>query len=536
MKTRRIMALLLACVMVMGTMLTGCGQKEQKSEESKQSQQSDAAKTSESQDASTEEVEKLEPYTVTYWMRGEESKDHDKVMELVNARIQEFLPNTTLDIVWVANSEYKDRWNKALAAGEKIDIGWSASWVNDPYVDVENEVVMPVGDLLDQYGQGIIEAIGGQEIRDMHRIKDEEYFILAWQGLVGGRKGLYLNKKLADAMPEGWLEGAEKVFLENQEFTVEDVMANCDKLEEALIVNKEKDICVDGMKKGQPTTLVQNGVVLNDGYRLVVTEKDGVFTVQSWYDNPVYKAFLERMHEWYDKGYYAKDILLKEYNSAWQETESLWISDAVSDGFAGIESTKRGFDMEACLVTPVNSISQGFSTGVVFPITGENPERSMQVLNLLYTDAELYRLLVYGIEGTHYITNSNGTITRPASGDRDYQGVTNWTLGTCINGLPESEANIGQYEKLAEAQKVATISPLLGFSFSAADAGVKAEQANLDALRQEYDACYLTDDFETRYAEFCKKQIEVGLDKYIAAYKEALSKYVTENNLGTVAP
>ena len=534
MKTRRIMALLLAGIMVVSAMLTGCGQQEKQSEES---QQSSTAKPSESPaDSSTEEKEELEPYTVTYWMRGTESKDHDKVMEAVNARIAEFLPNTTLDVVWVANSEYKDRWNKALAAGEKIDIGWSADWVNSPFVDVENEVIMPIGDLLDQYGQGIVEAIGGQEIRDMHRIKGEEYFVLSWQGLVGGRKVFYINKKLSDAMPEGWVKGAEEVFLANQEYTVEDIMANMDKIEEALIVNKEKEICIDGMKKGQPTNVLFPGVVVNDGYRVLVTEKDGVYTVQSWFDNPVYKAYIEKMHEWYDKGYYRKDIMLQDNNANYLETESLWIGDGVSDNFVEVQSTKYGVEMDGSLFMPVNEMTKGFSSGVVFPITGENPERSMQVLNLIFTDAELYRLLVYGIEGTHYITNSNGTITRPKSGERDYEGATNWTLGSCINGLAESEANIGQYEKLAEAQKVAKINPLLGFSFSAADAGVKTEQANINAIISEYDNSYLTDDFESRYAEFCMKLKEVGIDKYIAAYKEALTKYVTENNLGTVAP
>ena len=534
MKTRRFMALLLAGIMVTSAMLAGCGQQEKESEVS---QQSSTAKPSESQaSSSTEEKEELEPYTVTYWMRGTESKDHDKVMEAVNARIAEFLPNTTLDVVWVANSEYKDRWNKALAAGEKIDIGWSATWVNSPYVDVENEVIMPVGDLLDQYGQGIVEAIGGQEVRDMHRINGEEYYVLAWQGLVGGRQTLSINKKLSDAMPEGWLEGAEKVFLENQEYTVEDIMANMDKIEEALNVNKEKEICIDGLKKGQPTSLLLPGVLKNDGYRVFVTEKDGVYTVQSWFDNPVYNVFVERLHEWYEKGYYPEDIMLRKMASNWLETEALWVDRGVEDNFAEINSAYYGFDIEGCLVMPTNEMIQGFSTGVVFPITGENPERSMQVLNLIYTDPELYRLLVYGIEGTHYITNSNGTITRPASGERDYEGATNWTLGTCINGLAESEAGIGQYEQLAEAQKVAKVNPLLGFSFSAADAGVKTEQANINAIISEYDASYLTDDFESRYAEFCKKLKEVGIDKYMAAYKEALTKYVTENNLGTVAP
>lgn len=530
MKKRRIMALLLSCTLVASCLLSGCGQQEQ---EQTQKQESSVA-TSDSQAPSTEVVEELEPYTVTMWVVANESKDQDKVMEAVNARIQETLPNTTLELVRVTSSEYKDRWNKAMASGEKIDMGWSG-YLNYAQADVENEVLLQVDDLLEEYGQGIIEAVGGWDILNMNRINGGIYHILSWQGLVGGRLALLMTKALAEVVPSGWLEEANEVFFANQDYSVEDKVAIMEKIEEALAVAKDKGICPEGLQKGDLADILKIGVVYNDSYRVFVTEKDGVFTVQSWFDNPVYKAFADIQRDFYLKGYYREDcLLLDKVNTTADHT--IRVCEGVADNFAESIGAKYGTELEGCLMMPSNTLKTGFDTGVVFPKTGENPERTMQVLNLIYTDAELYRLLIYGIEGTHYVTNSNGTITRPASDQRDYRGMTNWYLGTCINGLAESVDKIGYYEGLKEVEKDAEIPQLLGFSFSASEAGVAAEQTNISAIIKEYDNSFFTENYESRYAEFCDKLKDVGMDAYMKAFKEALSKYVTENNLGTVAP
>ena len=409
MKKRRIMALLLTCALAAGSLLGGCGQEEKESK----STDSSVVEGSDVQ-ASTDEAEELEPYTVTMWMVAGESKDQDKVMEAVNAKIQETLPNTTLEIVRVASSEYKDRWNKAMANGEKVDMGWSATWMNSPYADVDNEVLLQVDDLLEEYGQGIIDAVGGWDILNMNRIEGGIYHVLSWQGLVGNRKCFLMNKALETAMPSGWLADAEKVFLANQDFTVEAKEAMLDKIEEALVVAKDQGIGTEGMAKGALSNVLMPGVVYNDGYRVFVTEKDGVFTVQSWFDNPVYKAYADTLNEFWKKGYYREDVVLLETNVNQTADNTVFITDGVANNFAETLGANYGIELSGCRLMPSNTLTQGFSTGIVFPKTGKNPERTMQVLNLIYTDAELYRLLVYGIEGTHYITNSDGTITRPA--------------------------------------------------------------------------------------------------------------------------
>lgn len=531
---KRIVALLLTCTLAVGTLLAGCGKQEEKQSDSSQKTQ-ESVESQASQTTSTEEVEELEPYTVTIWLAGTESADDDMVVEAMNERIQEFLPNTSIEVSRFAFSEMTERTTKALAAGEKIDIVWSG-YTNTPASLVNQDLVIPLDDLLPQYGQGIVDAVGGWDVVDAHRIKDKVYQLISWQGLVGGRRALMMNKELEKEMPDGWVEEFQQVILDNQEYSIEAKTAILTKWEEALKVAKDKGILTEGLLKGTVTDILWPGVELNQSYRVFVTEKDGVYTVQNWYDNPVYKACADIWHEFWKKGYIREDIVVVGALEPTMDNTFASTQDVTAEDYVELWNIKKGVDYTGIKLMPETTIVKGTSTGVCFPITGKNPERSMQVLNLIYTDAELYQLLIYGIEGTHYLANANGTITRPAKAERSYVGIDNWVIGTCLNGLAEDVAQVGHYELLLESQETAKMPALLNFSFSAKDNGVDTQLANFNALASEYDYMWYSDDYEARYAEFCKKMKEAGADEYLEAYKKALSEYVTANNLGTVAP
>ncbi len=537
MKSKRVLALLLTVVMTVGTFLVGCGQEEQKQQESSSATVESKTQESKTQEtSSTEEKAELEPYTVTLWMRGEESKDNDKVMELVNAKIQETLPNTELEIVWVANSEYKDRWTKALAAGEKIDLGWSASWVNPPKNDVTNGVLLDVEDLLKEYGQGIVDAVGGWDVLDMNRISGGVYHILAWQGLVGGRYALYMNEAATAAVGEDWLAESEKIFTAHEGFTVEDKLALLDRIEEGLEKIEAAGAMGAGLNKGAMSNILENksaenGLVFNN-YNVCVVKEGDVYTVMPWFHNEVYKAYADKLNEWYKKGWYRSDVLSAD--TTYLAEHAMYVGTATTSNYAALETSKKGWTLNGCLMQEDNLLIQGYDTGMVFPYTGKNPERSMQVLNLIYTDPEIYQLLVYGIAGEHYISNADGTITRPASGNRAYEGTANWTLGTCMNSLPETVDTLNQYQLALEAQQTAGINPLTSFSFSSKTWDVSTESSNISAVRTEYDWMFFAANYEERYAEFKKQMDAAGMEKYMEAFTKALTEYVEENGLGTV--
>ena len=532
---KRMVALVLASAMTVTTLLTGCGQ-----ETEKPSEESTSVLSEEKQAESSEEkVEELEPYTVTYWMMGDESKDHEMVMEKINEKIQETLPNTTLEMVYVSSSEYKDRWNKALAAGEKIDLGWSAGWVNPVADDVMNGVVLPVEDLLKEYGQGIVDALGWETLDNHHSADGVLYFMPSWQGMVGGRNGVVLDAACVELMPEGWLEEAEQTFFEHQKFTREDKEVLTGVIDEYLETAAANDMLGNGLSFNAATLGIEriftNGV---SRYKSVVyvANNDGEFTVGSYYDCDAIRFFYEKAAEWYQKGYIRSDVASAPTNDdgtyiAWAEqaVASTWLDNMQMKSTTGQKIT--GF-----LIGPTNSLKTGFETGTVIPYTCENPERAMQVLNLLYSDAEIYQLLVYGIEGTHYMKNANGTITLPSADNKTYQGPDNWKVGTCMNSLTEDGASLTYYADLKAEEETATVDPLIGFAFDASN--VTNEVNNCNAVKNEYQGIllrgYYGEKWEACLDEYMKKLYDAGLQTIIDEVARQLTEYVEENNLGTV--
>ena len=530
----KLFALLLGGTMVLS--LAACGRtgengSSQVSEE-KSSQVQQESKAEESQE---EPADDLEPYTVTMWTLGNDSKDVEAVLDVVNERLQEILPNTTLEVMFISDSEYNDRWTKALAADEKIDIGWSANWVNNVETDVANGVVLPIEDLLKEYGAGIVEAVGGWTVLDQHHSLDGElYFVPCWQGLVGGRHGMYLDADILGLMPEGWKDELQQVIFDHQEYTVEDKEPIYDKLEEYLEVAKENDMLDYGV--GAVDSVRMIGLAWTNYYLNVVETEEGVYEVYTNYNDPVTLAANKKVSEWIEKGYVRADLINEAVDYAANDY-IMYANQAVSSDWLEkrmLADTRE--DLDGVLLQPSNSLISGFATGAVIPYTSENPERAMQVLNVLYTNKEIYQLLVYGIEGTHYELNEDGTISRPASGERSYEGVTNWTLGTCMNILEETPGQLAAYEALKEEEKTATVNPFLEFIFDKSN--VMTEETNIGAVHIEYvfqtNAATL-DEIDGLYDEWETKTVQAGMETYMEEFKNQLSEYLQKKNLGVVA-
>ena len=523
MKKRQIVALGLATVMILGSILTGCGQQEEESKESKSTQTSEV-----STQESTEEVPAAEPYTVTMWIPGTEGKDHAKVMEAANEIIQAKLPNTTLDLKLIPASEYRDKFNKAMAAQEKVDVAWLANW--SAYVTTDGYqqgVLLPLDELLEEYGQDILAAVGEDWLKLHHMDDGKNYFMPSWQGALVNRYALLVKDTIGAKMPENWFAEAEEFFTANDAYDADTLKARMDKIEEVLKVAKDNDLLENGVNRDGMQFQRVLGTVFNN-YREVVTHDNGVFTVHKYYDNDVAEVYRDTMHDWWEKGYVREDVLT--VGNVKDATTALYLKQSNNPDYITTENQSAPAPVMGALMNTAE-FGLGFSTGTTITIYSEMPERAMQVVNLIYADADLYQLLVYGIEGTHYMTNSDGTITRPAVESRTYTGPDNWRLGTCINSLPESVSAIGQYDKIKELEKTARQNPLLLFTFDKTP--VDAETTALTAATA-HQFCFFQENYEEAEEDFIELLYKSGYQAHFDEFVKQLTEFVTANNLGTV--
>lgn len=530
----------LCLLLVLSVVFAGCGKEEKSSEQSSFSKEEESKETSKEVTSSTEKKEEIEPYTVTWWLPGDESADNEKVMKKVNERLAELLPNTELEIVWVGGSEMRDRWSKAMATGEKVDLVWSCNWSSQgvhPLRAVEQEAVLPITDLLEEYGQEMVEAIGGEKVIELHRYSDGEvYFFPSYQGLTTGRVCALMREDVVNLMPAGWLEKSQEKLFEHSGYSAEDINVRFDIMEEYLKVAKENNMMGLGLDtnsfEGQMLSVI--GLEATVGHYKIVKNGD-VYTAYNGALDEVYRAYCERMKKWFDMGYIREDIATAEIVST--DDYCLKVTNANdSDWLEKVKVARKaeGYSWETTglLFTENTKVTSGYSTGHLICYTSENPERTMQVLNLINTDAELYNLIVFGIEGEHYIKNADGTITRPIKDDRTYAGIDNWRVGNCVNSLMEAGMDIDTYKKKLELDKNGEINTLANFTADASSYSVEA--GNLNAVMAEYGQ-WLTlakDDFD--YSLLEKKLKEAGWDVMEKSLIGQLEEYLKSRNLGTL--
>ena len=553
---KKTICLVLASLMLLSTVLSGCGSTN--GEESKvnsaatqESSVAEESKVSESVDTEPE----LEEVTIQMMMIGPgPQEDTEKVIDAFNEMLQEYVPNTTVEFTPIISNEYKDSFNRMLATGEPVDLAW-VGYLTSLQQDQVDGNLMPLDDLLKEYGQGIVNELGA-DVLDKHRYTDGElYYVFSWQGLYDNKYGFQIPKEFAELTEKtypNWLEETRKILDHywNEETTVENLELCFDQFEKYYEVLKANGKLYGGhagkdslhqfafapaaeayITPGNSSGVMDGGVTVHHG--------DETFTVVDSHASEYMKAYYRRMAEWYQKGYIREDVLSTTYkevkNGEWDDTcVVMKLHNLKNEDELMQYEVSKGVELEGIEVQRRGGTSIGSSTGMAIPYCADEPERAMMVLNALYTVPELYQLLVYGIEGEHYSWNDNGTITHVGlnSSSSPY-GLANWFVGTCKYSLPETEGKIHFYDNLLALEKEAYENPFISFVFD--KTAVSDAISALSALDKEYQDVLRLGvkgaDWEAYYNEFIAARKAAGVDKVIEEVQKQLDEYIKENNI-----
>lgn len=567
---RKSLSLILAALLTASACLGGCGSDDggssagNGSEEggsAAESTQESSAENSSGQEAGDSaedsqafggETAELEPVTIQFWIGGPgKQKDSDRVWEAFNEKLQEYVPNTTVEITCMPNAEYKEKYPQMLASGEAVDLTWIASWVTGSNQLIQDGNLMALDDLVEQYGQGIKQELG-EEILDMHRYPadDKLYYLISWQGLYSNVRAFKIPTELAKLAGDTWLEDTQKAVTKwwNDYSSTDDLQAVFDQLDIYLGALKDNDQLYSGISQATFGAWLYPNRLSSESslqmYNIGVPHMDNSFTVIDTIQSDHYRVYAENMAEFYKKGYIRSDIASLEKNTLsfvtggeyTPNTTVIDVHNALTDNTADMYSATAGVDISLVQIENEGYLSRGDATAMAIPYCADEPERAMMVLNALYTEPELYQLLVYGFEGEHYTDNGDGTITTDygaqGTSDSNY-GLWKWTVGTCKNSLVTQADVPGYYDELLENEKDAIISSFVNFTFD--DSNVTDVVASLKAIDGEYksmiDNGYMGDEWETTLDKWIAERQAAGVDRLIEELQNQINAYVQENNI-----
>lgn len=553
---KRTICLLLAMIMVLSIVLAGCSKTAETPAADEPPATTEPAETTdntETPEAPEETAEPaLEQKTIQLMITGAgKQANSDKVWAAFNEQLQQYVPNTTVEFIDVSFDEYSEKFSQVLASGEGVDLAWTGWLINKPQ-NIADGNLMPLDDLLAEYGQGIVDILG-ENVVEIHRnaADGKLYYLPSWQGLCGERRGWLVVTEIAELAGDTWIEDTEAALNKwrNNYSGIEDFQAVLDQATKYLAAAKEAGKLGAGINTGRAFGWsMYNGMYSFlgvGGAEIGITYCDGTFTVKDGVAGEHYKLYAKTMADWYKEGYIRSDImsvdtstLTTPKNGEITDTTYVFSCDpylteadqeaAIAD--AGMDMTYLPIEENAYLIL-------GGDTSYAIPYCADEPERAMMVLNAIYSQPDLYNTLIYGIEGEDYTKNADGTITTSYVGASptadDSYGIQRWIIGSCKNALINNGTDPNYYADLEALEETARVNPFLNFTFDRTN--VEGICASILNVYYEYgpqlDNGVAGDNWEELYNNYMAARKDAGIEELVTEFQNQLNAYIEANNI-----
>ena len=498
-KAKRILVLFLA-VLMLTSLLPGCSTSTTQPEQSAQTGESTQPTAS-----------GLEYVKLTWYYRSDSYPEQQEVFDAFNAILLEKI-NTEIDFIPIAPSDYEQKMQTKYAAGNAGDLNYTASWTNNYNNNVSKGAFCSLEDLLKTYAPETYGYFTADQWNAM-RINGEIYGVPNAQVFTHS-SNLIVRKDIAD----------------KYDFDVSAVTSFVD-LEPLLAQTSANDGMVYELYGAY------GGGFMNLKYAYGFDDLQGCFGIR--YDDPTLTAlcmfntdeFADYCHiikGWADNGYIAADALVLTEQSTDKMAGKIAaaIGGTYQPNNEAQEALAYGDGVEVYQTLLGESIltTSGFTATITaIPASSQYPERAMMVINLMNTDAELFNLISFGIEGQHYTKNDDGTITL-INTDK-YMGLP-WMMGNTFLSYTMEGKPLDFNDGIVELNNTATPSQALGFTFDSTP--VKTQLAQVQTVIDEYYPslnCGAVDDVDAAIATFLEKLEAAGSSEIVAEMQSQLTAW-----------
>lgn len=493
---KRIFGLILALAML-GSVLTGCGNKNNTS-------------------AKLENVDEYpaDKYEIQWYLPIEETPaDLASVETELNKYLTEKI-NATVKINCMSSGQYKEKLGMMINTGEYFDMCFVANWMLDYTNNARKNVFFDLTDHLDTYLKDATEEISKENLEFVK---------------VDGRlKAFPVYKELTTQT--GWVyrkDIADKYNIDMSQYkNYEDFLPVAEMLKEK---ESSLDYVVDWSTYGTPYD-----VTCSLTYGLDVTGAFEPNKVINIYKTDAFKNAIKTAREYYDKGLVRSDVLTATDANA---------KMAAGKTFAQYMDTKPGKAQEL-FGDSKYEFAEVITSGVYFDhmagkgamqaisATSKNPARVMKFMNLLNSDPYVKNLVIHGIEGKHYTKVDEKTVKPIANSGYSLYDST-WEIGNIfLDYLTVSDAP-DKHENIKKLNNIAIRNPVQTFIPSEVKGEIKQISTDCDAAISKYQKQLVTGavTIEPTYTDFINTLDKCKYDTYLNWLQEEYDKYLkTVNN------
>ena len=472
--------------------------------------------------------------TITIMFHGSNVTDDTAVLEAVNDYIADKV-GAKLEVVWGTWGDFDEKATNALLSGDTgIDMVFTCSWSQDEYnTYAKKGYFVKLDDLIAEYGADLTAAIP-ESLMQAATIEGAE-------GM-----GIYAVNGFKDTATQNCWD-VNVTLLNELGYTLED-FEGMSFYDFGDLFAKAKALKGDSFYPFLVEPMVLERMVTGS---IIVAGDSGSTNLLSLYLNQddvsaegpygnvllnkfatdEYKAFVEKMHEYYEAGYVDPSLAVAETSN-----DTRTNAQKTGDYLIGTQSYAYGYEVSADVLdrgievafVPCTEpyVDTTASQGAMMAIStaSEHPVESFKFLALLNSDPALMTLMNYGVEGIHY-TLEDGLVKFDPDARATYSPWTNGMGNVTI--LPDTvDEGAGFRQSFKDYYAGAKGIPCLGFVFDNTE--VANEMAALGTVAAQYalalDAGAL--DPETALPEFLAALDAAGMQTYLDAANAQLDAYM----------
>ena len=448
------------------------------------------------------------------------ASDNESGQELVEKKANEIIEKelgVTLKLLFIDSGSYDKKMNTMIAAGEEFDICCTSSWTNNFLENVRKSAFLPLDELLEKYGQDII-AKSDDTMLNGAKINGAAYAIVS-QSPYSNSSSRVIKKDLAEKYNFDYKNATSLDDLEpflkavkEGEPGVTPILVSASSGLPMAGTNRYTDDQVKGCRFDEE----QDKYVIN-------LEIEG--NLNNW----------RKINDFYKKGYISSSAV----------TVQDYVSEAKTGSYAVMRNTgmytEDGSKSSAAYGFPCVETFLGNSvvnTGAIYgamnaiSITSKQPEKAMQVINLIWSNPDLSNLLAYGIEGINYIINEERTAeigeksVNPKEGSESTYTVWHNTLGPLWDQWDSPWNRREALEQMRQQNETAPKAATLGFTFDTTP--VKTEIAKVSSVLEEVGPVLNTGsmpDFDAFIEDSIQKLKASGIDKVLEEANKQYSEW-----------
>ena len=447
---------------------------------------------------------------LTWIVVGDQPKDMPQVLEQVNKYLKEKI-NATVDTKFIGWGDYEAKMITTASSGDAYDLCFTSYWMFDYRRYARQGFFYGLDELMDKYGEGIKKSVDVMpNLIDATKINGVVYGIPVANAPY--QSGYYFNKNIVDKYKFDYAKVTR----------IEDLFPLYAKIK----TDNPNIVCIADLKEYNADDKFD--WIMGASFPGAVKVADKNCKVINQFTDPEYIAVLVGRREANLKGYTYKDTVNKNKDNDYKAGKLAgYVGTYTPGGEVGFNAVG---DKPPTLIFPTYKNPTGETRNaamgamLAMSVGCKNPERAMKFINMLYTDAILYNLLSYGIEGTHYAKSGDTTIKfLPAH--KDYAGLVDWTYGNkMVSYVPDGEP-ADKWKLMRQGWDSVVWSPIFGFSADLAP--VQNEVSALTNITKQYETDLQagTRDVEPLLKEYNEKLQAAGMDKFMAEMQKQIDAW-----------